>query len=148
MKNIVIIVIAIIVIAGGAFYFAKLHSSPQQDTSMTPSSNEQIAQKQSNPTGKNVVKYTEDGFSPKTLTIKQGETVTWINEDSDPMWIASNPHPVHTDYPESGGCSGSKFDACKPIEKGGSYSFTFDKTGNWGYHNHLTPSNMGTIIVQ
>jgi plastocyanin len=56
------------------------------------------------------------------------------------MWVASDPHPIHTDY--------SAFDAKQGIAPGDTYSFTFTKTGNWGFHNHLNPSATGTITVQ
>ena len=77
-------------------------------------------------------------FSPQTLTINKGDTVIWVNEDSAPHQIASNPHPTHTDLP--GLVSGS-------LSTGQSYSFTFDKAGTFGYHCHIHPSMTGTIIV-
>ncbi len=86
------------------------------------------------------VTYSDQGFSPKTVTIKSGMTVTWTNKNVDGMWVASDPHPTHTDYPG--------FDALKSIPTDGTYSFTFTKTGTWGYHNHLNPSQKGTVIVQ
>jgi plastocyanin len=83
---------------------------------------------------------TSSGFSPSTLTIKAGDTVTFINKDSNPHWPASDPHPTHTNYPG--------FDALRPLKTGESYSFTFTKQGTWGYHDHLNPSLRGTIIVK
>lgn len=47
-----------------------------------------------------VVTYTDSGFSPNNLTIKNGQTVTFKNEGPGDMWVASAPHPTHTDYPE------------------------------------------------
>jgi plastocyanin len=90
--------------------------------------------------GGNVVKFTDNGFEPSTLTIKAGDTVKFENDSSDDFWPASNVHPTHLLYPG--------FDAKKPILAGGSYSFTFTKPGSWGYHNHLAPDIQGTIVVQ
>ena len=90
--------------------------------------------------GGNVVKFTGTAFEPSTLTIKAGDTVTFENKSGDDFWPASNVHPTHLLYPG--------FDAKKPILDGGSYSFTFTKTGSWGYHNHLTPDIQGTIVVK
>lgn len=90
--------------------------------------------------GGNVVEFTDDGFEPSTLTVKAGDTVKFENKSSDDFWPASNDHPTHLLYPG--------FDAKKPILSGDSYSFTFTKTGTWGYHNHLEPDVQGTIIVQ
>lgn len=92
--------------------------------------------------------YTDKGFFPAPVTIRKGETVVFKNNASDSMWVASNPHPTHSGYPTTGGCVGSTFDACKNIPPGGSWSFTFDISGTWGYHNHLNPSESGTIVVQ
>ena len=96
----------------------------------------------------NTVKITLSGFNPSTLSINSGETVTWINKGSSQAWPASAIHPSHEVYPESGGCIGSKFDACKGLKQGESYSFTFNQKGTWRYHDHLNPSSIGTIIVQ
>jgi len=90
--------------------------------------------------GGNVVKFTGTAFEPQTLTIKQGDTVKFENKSSDDFWPASNNHPTHLLYPG--------FDAKKPYLSGESYSFTFEKVGRWGYHNHLDPSIMGVIVVK
>ncbi|HWY79848.1 MAG TPA: cupredoxin domain-containing protein, partial [Candidatus Sulfotelmatobacter sp.] len=85
------------------------------------------------------VSYTANGFNPNSITIKVGETVRWTNKNSDNMWVASNPHPSHTDYPG--------FDELKSVPTNGTYSFTFTKVGHWGYHNHLNPSQQGVVVV-
>lgn len=95
-----------------------------------------------------VVEIGADGFSPATLTIKQGETVQFINKDAQPHWPASAVHPTHTAYPETGGCIGSKFDACAVLKQNETFNFTFNQIGTWKYHDHLNPSLKGTIIVE
>ena len=95
----------------------------------------------------NIVEITSEGFNPSTLMIKSGETATWVNKESLPSWPASAVHPSHNVYPESDGCIGSKFDACRGLKQGESYSFTFNQKGTWKYHDHLSPGNTGTIIV-
>lgn len=94
------------------------------------------------------VEITSSGFSPKTITISQGDSVTFTNTVSGKSWPASAVHPTHTVYPETGGCIGSKFDACQGLEMGESYTFTFDEVGTWNYHDHLSPSDTGKIIVE
>ncbi len=96
----------------------------------------------------NTIEITGSGFSPGTLTVSAGTTVTFINKDSGQHWPASAAHPTHSAYPETGGCIGSKFDACKPLAQGESFSFTFNEKGTWKYHDHLNPGMTGTIIVQ
>lgn len=78
-------------------------------------------------------------FSPAVVTVKKGSTVTWTNDGDAQVWIASNPHPTHTDYPG--------FDSKAAIDPGNTYSFTFNNVGSWGYHNHLNPTVQGTVIV-
>lgn len=80
-----------------------------------------------------------DGFSPTSLTIKKGDTVTFKNVGSNAHWPASAPHPTHTDYPE--------FDPKHEIAPGQSWSFTFEKVGTWRYHDHLNSGETGIIIV-
>ena len=95
-----------------------------------------------------VVTYTDAGYSPATLRIKKGDTVTFKNQSSQSMWTASAVHPTHRAYPTTGGCLGSTFDACAGIQPGDSWSFKFDISGTWKYHDHLNPDNTGTIIVE
>jgi hypothetical protein len=66
--------------------------------------------------------------------------VRFLNDSTSSVWIASDPHPTHTDYPG--------FDAKKAITRGETYEFTFTKVGTWGFHNHRNPLQKGTIVVQ
>lgn len=86
------------------------------------------------------VSTTAAGFSPSTMTVAKGTTVTFQNADTKPHWVASKPHPVHTGLPG--------FDAGAPIPPGQGYSFTFNETGTFGYHDHLNPGTQGQIVVQ
>ncbi|MCX6793921.1 MAG: cupredoxin domain-containing protein [Candidatus Gottesmanbacteria bacterium] len=86
-----------------------------------------------------VVTFTDKGFSPSPVTVKVGTTITFVNESSSGMWIASDPHPTHTLLPG--------FDELASVGKSGTYEYTFTKVGTWTYHNHLTPTVKGTVIV-
>ncbi len=88
----------------------------------------------------NLVTYTDSGFSPQVLHIKQGDSVQFKNDSSGGMWVASNPHPTHTDL--------SGFDALRAYGEGEVYIYTFTKIGTFGYHNHLHPESQGTIVVE
>ena len=100
------------------------------------------------------IKITSSGFSPKSLTINQGDTVTFVNDDLISHWPASAMHPTHTVYPGSdirkcGTSEGENiFDACKGLSKEESFTFTFNEQGSWGYHDHFNPSLTGRIIAQ
>lgn len=94
--------------------------------------------------------YTANGFSPQEITVRRGATVTWRNQGGGNMWVGSAQHPTHVVY--SGTtlaehCDDAvdvSFDQCG---NGNSYSFTFDKVGTWGYHNHSNASHFGRVIV-
>jgi plastocyanin len=42
---------------------------------------------------------TASGVSPNAVTISAGSRVTFVNNDSRPHDMASDPHPTHTDCP-------------------------------------------------
>jgi plastocyanin len=99
-----------------------------------------------------VISYTDSGFSPSTLTIKKGMTVTFVNQSSDEMWIGSDEHPSHTGYDGT-----SKDEHCAPgytgvmpldqCGTGASFSFTFTKAGTWSFHNHRNDDAHGSVTV-
>jgi len=78
-------------------------------------------------------------FTPSVLTVKVGDTVTWVNQDSFKHKIASDPHPTHTDLPEL--ISGD-------LSEGQTYTFTFKEAGEFSYHDELNPIKKGIIKVQ
>jgi len=149
-KTVVTIAIIAVVLVGGYFLF--FGGAPQQTPSvLEPSSQQPITEppaSQAPAVKENVVTYTDNGYSPSTLKVKNGETVIFKNQSSRAMWTASAVHPTHRNYPTTGGCLGSTFDACSGIQPGGSWSFKFDIAGTWKYHNHLSPSDTGTIVVE
>lgn len=91
-------------------------------------------------TGMETVRYTNDGFQPKKLTVPVGTMVEFVNQSDKTMWIASNVHPEHEILPT--------FDQFKEVPKGQSYMYTFDKKGTWPYHDHINPALEGTIVVE
>ena len=101
-----------------------------------------------------IVEITSTGFSPKTLTIKAGEKVTFVNKGSGAHWPASAVHPTHAVYPGSGliKCGTAEqaniFDACKGLATNEEFTFTFNSKGSWNYHDHQNPSLTGTVVVE
>lgn len=96
------------------------------------------------------IDYTNDGFTPNSVTIKAGDTIKFINKSIETMWVGSNSHPSHTFYsgtklrehcPDT---AGTAFDQCGT---GNEYSFTFTKAGSWNYHNHRDAGMEGTVVV-
>ena len=69
------------------------------------------------------------------IEIKVGDTVTWINNDSSPHSVTS-----------SSSSSNSNFDS-GVLRKGETFSFTFDREGEYPYFCTLHPSMVGTVVV-
>ncbi len=94
--------------------------------------------------------YNGTSFSPAEVTIKKGGTVTWKNASDKDMWVASAMHPSHIVYSGTSrqehcpDTSKTAFDQCAV---GDDYSFTFDKTGAWGFHDHINSSVFGKVNV-
>lgn len=148
----VAVAVVVVLIAGGAWWYTQQPAATNTNEQGIP-----------NETGGNVpdttatepktvtVNYTNSGFSPSTITINKGDTVTFTNSSSGNMWVASDEHPTHTAYAGtalSQHCpadSGVAFDQCVA---GATYSFKFDKAGSWTYHNHAASQLGGTVVVQ
>jgi len=90
-----------------------------------------------NPT--TTVTLTANGFVPQVLTIRRGQTVTWINNSGQQATVNSDPHPTHTAYPPLN---------LGEFNDGDSLSLRFPKPGRYGYHNHFDATQTGTIIVE
>ena len=157
-KTTIWIIIAILVVAGlGAWWYASMQQPVavvEDPGAQVAGQNEQGFADDSKDGGAAVsaftVRLSEDGFSAATLTVKKGTTVTFINQSTHEMWIGSDEHPSHTGYDGTSRdehCAQaikSSFDQCGVGE---TYSFTFDKAGTWGYHNHRDASDHGTVVV-
>lgn len=97
------------------------------------------------------VTYNGTSFSPASVTIAKGGKVTFVNNSGKQMWVASDEHPSHTEYDGTSRAqhcpnSGTAFDEC--AGQTGNYSFTFNKTGSFDFHDHLNASAHGTVVVK
>lgn len=143
MNNRIVLIFALALIASGCA------STSNPDQTDQPGQTSEQASNTSN----NTVTLTNSGFQPSTITIQQGETVTWINNGSTAMWVGSDRHPRHTEYSGSsvaqhcqgGDQNSAAFDQCSAGEE---FSFKFEKTGEWSYHNHRAPSQTGIVVVE
>jgi plastocyanin len=79
-----------------------------------------------------VVKIDNFTFSPATLTVAPGTTVTWTNDDDIPHTVVGK---------EKGFRS-------KPLDTGNEFSFTFATAGEYAYFCSLHPHMVGKIIVK
>lgn len=159
----------IVLVAGGLYWWwSSSQQSPTDNMNATGSASTTNTPASNTPTGTGVsvtasvstvtsaptaaaVVYNGSSFSPSSITIAQGGTVTFTST-AGAMWVASDPHPQHTGYDGTSrsqhcaaGYSGAApFDQCSG---GTSFSFTFNKVGTWGYHDHMNASVHGSVTV-
>ncbi|MDP2665672.1 MAG: hypothetical protein Q8P23_03520 [bacterium] len=153
------IIVLIIIIVGGWFLLKGTPTSAPTTTDQTsavqtPAVTNTTTTTSTTTTSSGVtVFYTASGFSPKSVTVPLGTTVTFVNQSPGSMWVASAAHPAHTAYSGTNlsqhcpDTTNSAFDECAAVTSGNSYSFTFNKVGDWKYHNHVNASDFGAVIV-
>jgi plastocyanin len=78
------------------------------------------------------VKIDNFSFSPATLEIKAGTTVTWTNADDIPHTVVSD----------------DKMFKSKALDTDDKFSFKFDKPGSYPYFCSLHPKMTAKVIVQ
>ena len=128
MKRMVFLALScVLIIAGllGAISCAKPYQTPTQTP--TPTSTPTVTQ-----TGNAAVTIQNLAFSPATLTVSAGTTVTWTNNDST----------THTVTSDTG-----LFDSGQ-MSPGSHFSHTFNDTGTFAYHCTIHTTMHGTITVQ
>jgi plastocyanin/methionine-rich copper-binding protein CopC len=84
------------------------------------------------------VKMSHIMFEPRELRISKDTKVTWVNDDGAIHYVNTDSHPAHTHIPG--------FNS-KALNKGGSYSFTFNETGAYPYHCSAHAATMTAMIV-
>jgi plastocyanin len=77
-----------------------------------------------------------NGYTPATIKISKGQDITWTNDDTDPHQIVG----------DQGSPAGFKSE--QALNKGDSYSFTFEDTGTYYYHDVNNVGMKGVIVVQ
>jgi plastocyanin len=93
-------------------------------------------------TNTTTITITSAGASPRDITVSAGSRVTFVNNDTQPHDMASNPHPEHTDCP-----------ALVAFATPGNSATTLNlnTVRTCGFHDHNQPSNtnlQGVIRIQ
>src|SRR3989344_5700178 len=117
-KNILLVLVVLLIVVVGWLFLRKNTDvaleipTPTVSLTPTPLVSPESTVSPSPIVSKNVITYTDSGYTPNLITIKRGETVIWKNESSNPMWTASAMHPTHKVYP---GTDIALCDALRPI---------------------------------
>ncbi len=152
-------IVLVIVLVGAYWWWSTSQSATPQSASvqsagsnapMIPAASAPSQAASSAPMSATVT-FNGSGFSPANVTIAQGGTVNWVSSAGN-IWVASDPHPTHNGYDgttQEQHCvpnytGPAPFDQC--IEST-TFSFTFNKVGTWGYHDHLDTGARGTVTV-
>jgi plastocyanin len=91
--------------------------------------------KEVNSTGnkQNRIEIKDFAFNPQTLTIKSGETVTWINRDEEPHTVGS----VEKQFKKS-----------SALDTDQEFTITAGPPGTYTYYCSVHPKMTGTIVVE
>ena len=128
MKNnggLVTVVIIILLIVGGYWYMKSYQSptsAPSEEVSTTVTPEVMV---------EGEVSIMKNLFFPETITIKEGETVTWVNKET---------------YGHDAVSDTGLFRSPK-MATGEKYSYTFTKAGTYTYICGIHPFMHGTVIV-
>lgn len=111
------------------------------DLGQKPSSSQAINAKNVAPIGGAViiVKVTNNGFEPRSINAKLGDKIIWSNTTSGDVTVNSDAHPIHDLYP---------FLNLGEFKSGQTVRVILREQGKFSYHNHLNPSQTGTITVK
>jgi plastocyanin len=71
-------------------------------------------------------------FAPETITVAPGTTVNFVNRDDIPHLVAADDGTFRS----------------KALDTGDTFSFTFEKAGQYGYFCALHPHMVGTVLVK
>ena len=121
-----------IVVLAGIFVFSESSVSPTSET--------------------HVVEFTDRGFDPVEVVVDRGDTVRFVDNASITMWVASDPYPTNIGYSNTTRkehcADNSTVEAFDQCSTGEVYEFTFEKSGEWGYHNQKPFASGGRVVVK
>lgn len=82
---------------------------------------------------KNKIEIKDFAFNPQIITVKSGETITWINRDEEPHTIVS----VEKQFKKS-----------PALDTDQQYTVTAGAPGTYSYFCSVHPKMTGTIVVE
>lgn len=137
-KGIIAAVVALLIVAG--VVVAMTVNKPNKETTTNTTSSTTVPKSSQSTTtnsqnvNANEVSISNFAFSPGHITVKVGTKVTWTNNESIGHTITAD--VLSPDAPAS-----------QLVDKGKTYSFTFNKAGTYSYHCQIHPDMKGTVTV-
>jgi len=80
----------------------------------------------------NTIEIKDFAFNPQTITVKSGQTITWINRDEEPHTVVS----VEKQFKKS-----------SALDTDQSFTITAGTPGTYTYFCSVHPKMTGTIVV-
>jgi 3',5'-cyclic-AMP phosphodiesterase len=111
-------------------YVAGNHTLAVVDSTLAMASTQQASSR--NVSDRDVVNIDNFSFSPKSLTVKAGATVIWMNHDDIPHNVVSTE---------------KKFSS-PVLDTDQNFSFRFQEPGSYPYYCKIHPMMTGTIVVE
>src|SRR3989344_8089178 len=109
-KTVVWLVVVVIVLIAGFIFYMNSPRAPEPPEAVPPAEEPTVSPPAEPPPAPSpqtqgtvhTVTFADNAFSPKELTIKKGDVVTWVNNSNQETRPASAIHPTHGVYPGSG----------------------------------------------
>lgn len=136
MRLLLVGVVVVVVLVAGYLLLSNRSSAPQNNTQTEQAPAETSEMIDSKET---TVTVTESGYEPATITVSPGDSVVWLNQSGGVANVSSDNHPTHLRFP---------FLNLGNFEDGQTVSVVFEESGTFSYHDHLTPSRTGTVVVK
>ena len=139
-NKLILVIVLVVLILGGVLLLNNKSNTSNSDSTNSANENQNTAPSETKTNIESTnVEATTSGFVPQTITIKAGTKVVWTNKSGQAITVNSASHPTHLKWP---------FLNLGKFDNDGSVSVVFEKAGTYKYHNHLNPSQTGTVIVE
>lgn len=139
-KKIILLLVLILALAGLIFFLrSNKKGLPPQPFQPSPISETSRQVKKEKPNQVTIVEINKTGFFPETVQINKGTQVAWINRDTKPHQIKSDPHPLNNLYPF--------LNTDEKLSTNDQVTITFEKSGTFTYHDELNPLKFKGIVI-
>ena len=133
-KPYVIILVVVVIAVGGVTWLMLSKKDTKSNTTNTATTDQPT--KEPPPVNAAVatdkVTIKDFSFSPATITVKKGTTVTWTNQDSTSHTVTST--------------TGTTLNS-NTLKPGDTYQVTFNEVGTFDYHCKIHSSMTGSVLV-